>query len=134
MTNSTAAIDFQFRRRNRRTRWLATLFEGFAAATFIRLLVGDNSAAGIAFGIVALISFLLWPMTIRGSEFSFGRLTIFGILVVLLGAYFWLLFVELSMPSHLPNVSHVEYLWSRYSQPGHLLSLLTQTLQGTTIG
>jgi hypothetical protein len=142
MGNDTAEDDLQFRRMRRRTRWLVALFEGVAAATFIAMVFGvprtiefrDFSVIAIAFGAVASVAFLLWPSTIKDRDFSFGRLTVFGVLVVLLSAYLWLLIFELSAPSLLPDVSYLQHLWNRYSEPARLLRLLTQTLEGIAIG
>ena len=138
MTTDAAEEDLQFRRRNRRTRWIAALSEGAAAAIFIAILLSPGRlggiASGIAFGAVALVAYMLWPMTFKEREFPLWRLTAFGVLVVFFGAYLWLLIVELSLPTHLPDVSHLQYLWKRYSEPGQFLRLLMNTLGGSIVG
>jgi hypothetical protein len=81
-----AEDDIQFRRRSGRTRWIAALLEGSAAAALVGLLSGHGQWAGIAFGTVAAVAFLLWPMTIKDREFPLWRLAVFAALVFSLGA------------------------------------------------
>jgi hypothetical protein len=105
MTTDAAEDDLQFRRRTRRTRWIAALLEGGAATIPIGLLSGHWHWAGIAFGTVALVAFLLWPMTIKDKDFSLWRLVAFGAAVVFLGTFLWFLIFLIPTYSHQPHVS-----------------------------
>jgi uncharacterized membrane protein YjjP (DUF1212 family) len=97
MTTDATEDDVQFRRRSRRTCWIAALLEGTAAAAFIGVFIGEGRWAGIAFGIGVVVALLLWPMTVKNRDFPLWRLAAFSSLVFSLGGYLWLLALEFSL-------------------------------------
>jgi len=142
MTDSATAETLRVRRMQRRSRWQAALFEGTGAALFIAIAFRDGLTKPIAggpgyvllvstaFGAVAVVAILLWPMTIKKGGFSPGRVTLFGILVVLLGSYLWLLIMSIASmrPFGLSPLLHL------LSSPARLLEMFGRIAEGMLAG
>lgn len=99
MTNDALPADELQLKRMRRSRWLVALLQGCSAALFSVILLGVPRMATLApiataFATIALIAFALWPMTMKGRGFSYARVTVFGALVGLIGAYLWLATID----------------------------------------
>jgi hypothetical protein len=59
----------------------------------------------MAFGTVASVAFLLWPMTVKGRDFPLWRLVVFGALVFSLGAFLFFSIFLIPVYSYQPHIS-----------------------------
>jgi hypothetical protein len=95
---------------------------------------GIVERAGLPHSLKAAPQQSSWLSCLVRCVFSQLHPELYPDLVVFLGAYLWFFFLQLSAPSHLSGVSHLQHLWNQYPDPGPLLNLLTQTLMLIAIG